>query len=39
MRDVERIEVVDVAVGVLPEIIEDVGLKGVGGLHDESVEI
>jgi hypothetical protein len=37
--DVERVVGVDVAVGVEGEVVEDVGLEGVVGLHDEGVEV
>lgn len=39
MRDVERVVFVDVAVGGLSEVVENVGLEGVGGLHDKGIEI
>lgn len=39
MGDVERVVGVDVAVGGLAQVVEDVGLEGVGGLHYEGVEV
>ena len=36
---VEWVVGVDIAVGVCAEVVEDVGLEGVGWLHYESVEI
>ena len=35
--DVQRIVHVNVAVGGAAEVVEEVVLEGVGGLHDESV--
>lgn len=37
--DVEGIVSVDVAVGVSEEVVEDLGLEGVGWFHDERVQI
>lgn len=39
MADIERIVFVDVAVGGFGECVEDVGLKRVGGFHDEGIQI
>lgn len=39
MRDVERVVDIDVAVGNVLEVVEDVGLEGDRRLHNEGVEI
>ena len=39
MLNVERIIGVDVAVRCFAEVVEDVGLEGVGRFHYEGVEI
>jgi hypothetical protein len=39
MGNVERVVNIDVAVGDLGEVVEDVRLEGVGGLHYESIEV
>lgn len=39
MGYVEGVVGVDVAVGVFGEVVEDVGLEGVGGFHYEGVEV
>ena len=37
--DVERVVEVDVAVGVGAEAVENMGLQGVAGFHDEGIEV
>jgi len=39
MRDVEGVIFIDVTVDVLLEVVEDVVLKRVAGLHDEGVQV
>lgn len=39
MGDVERVVVVDISVGVGCEIVEDVGLEGVGRLHNKRIQV
>ena len=39
MGNLEWIVDVDVSVGVGAEVVEEVGLQGVGGFHDEGVEV
>ncbi len=37
MGDVEGVVDIDVAISVADDIVENVALEGVGGLHDEGV--
>ena len=39
VRDVEGVVLVDIAIGMRGKVVEDVGLEGVGWLHNESVQI
>lgn len=39
MSDVEGIVLIDVSVGILGKVVEDVSLQRVGRLHDEGIEI
>ena len=39
MGNIERVVFVDVAVRVCCKVVENVGLEGIGGLHDKGIEI
>ena len=39
MGNIERVVFADVAVRVCRKVVENVGLEGIGGFHDECIEI
>lgn len=39
MGNVERVVYVDVAIGVANDVVENVALEGVGGFHNEGVQV